>query len=122
MKIHHTEVSKKLLTSKKDLYGNDPSVVAQRLFLWVWLYVCAVAYQKLLSWDPLLELVRIEGGRKKGVYIGDSVHLDLVINVYAPKVMAMVQNSIRNSAVATKWSLAFTLVLKENLVTKTVNV
>lgn len=46
-----------------------------------------VAYQKLLSWEPLLELVKMEVVEKKETYsTEDTVQLDLVIRMHGPKV------------------------------------
>ncbi len=50
------------------------------------------AYQKLLSWDPLLELVRLDGGgvSRKASYVGDEVHLNLTVCLHAPKVRLLI--------------------------------
>ena len=49
--------------------------------------VCFLAYQKLLNWDPLLELVKVAIVDGKECYgVDDSVVLDLVIRLHGPKV------------------------------------
>ena len=48
----------------------------------------SLAYQKILSWEPLLELVFIdfEGERKSNLTVGDSLAMKVVVNYNGPKV------------------------------------
>ena len=49
-------------------------------------YYCThVVYQKLLGWEPLLELMGLEGGRTSCMG-GELLELVLVIRLHAPKV------------------------------------
>ena len=46
-----------------------------------------VAYQKLLNWEPLLELTKLEIVDKEQVYsTGDPVQMELLVTLHGPKV------------------------------------
>lgn len=46
-----------------------------------------LAYQKLLNWEPLLELVRVETVNKQHVYsTREMVQLHLLVRLHGPKV------------------------------------
>ena len=54
------------------------------------LYKYLLAYQKILSWEPLLELVSIdfveEERKSSSLTVGDSLAMKIVINYNGPKV------------------------------------
>ena len=73
--------------------GQDMKKVACKMFIECKLKLCcrnffSLAYQKILSWEPLLELVSIdfEGERKSNLTVGDSLAMKVVVNYNGPKV------------------------------------
>ena len=67
------------------------------------LYEYLLAYQKILSWEPLLELVSIdfveEERKNSSLTVGDSLAMKIVINYNGPKVSAGVSTEKKSRVV-----------------------